>query len=203
ESLDPYRSLARWGRADGPSPHSAAPQHSKNNSELRTVISTLRRHAFIPDDRCGWIPFAVWRGIQLVRRYPSIRVIYSSNYPQSAHVAAGLIARATGRKWLADFRDGWTQNPAFHDPGNAIMAVMQSRLERWTARRADSIVTVSAPITRHLQSLRPRNRQPVVTITNGFDDELLVDAGAPAPEPLRPGKFTLLYTGTLFGRRTA
>jgi glycosyltransferase involved in cell wall biosynthesis len=145
----------------------------------------------------------VREGIRLVRRHPSIKVIVSSNYPQSAHVAAGLIARATGRRWVADFRDGWTQNPAFYDPGNSVMAAAQQWLERRTARTADAIVTVSPPITRHLQSLRPPRRRPVVTITNGFDDELLVDSGAPQGEPLRLGKFTILYTGTLFGRRTA
>jgi glycosyltransferase involved in cell wall biosynthesis len=166
-------------------------------------LALLRRHAFLPDDRCGWIPFAVREGIRVVRQYPSIKVIVSSNYPQSAHVAAGLIARATGRRWVADFRDGWTQNPAFYDPGNGVMAWAQHALERWTARNADAVVTVSPPITRHLQSLRGERRRPVVTIPNGFDDELLVAVDAPRGEPLRPGKFTILYTGTLFGRRTA
>jgi glycosyltransferase involved in cell wall biosynthesis len=112
-----------------------------------------------------------------------------------------LIARATGVPWLADIRDGWTQNPAFFDPGNALAAALSRAGERFVARNATRIVTVSPPITRHLQSLRPPGLAPAVTIYNGFEpEECPGDSGEPA-SPLHAGRLTLLYTGTFFGRR--
>ncbi|MBI5155577.1 glycosyltransferase, partial [Candidatus Poribacteria bacterium] len=196
-SLDPYRLLEilRPSQAGG----EEGSLGGKSPEGSQRLMNWLRRFVFWPDDRMGWIPFAVLRGIALVRRH-RIRAVYSSNYPQSAHAAAALIQMAAGVPWLADFRDGWTQNPAFHQPGNALMAWAQRAGERWTARHADAIVTVSPPITRHLQAMRPARMLPARTIYNGFD-EAEIPVPTPDARPLQEGRRTLLYTGTFFGRR--
>lgn len=200
ESLDPYRLMERFGRAESGAVQSGGGV-VRSSSPLRVAMDLMRSHFLVPDDRVLWVPFAVARGLDLVRRHP-IRALYSTNYPQSAHVVAWLIARRTGLPWLADFRDGWTQNPAFHRPGNALAAWGQKRLERAVARSADRIVTVSPPITRHLQGLRAAHRAPVETVYNGFEpEEWEAVAARTAREPIAPGKVTLLYAGTFFGGR--
>lgn len=197
-SLDPYR-LAHLLRGDR-TPSSAASADAPGGSRAKAFMEFLRRHVFIPDDRMGWIPFAALAGIRLVRRH-RLRAIVSSNYPQSAHVVAAIVSAATGVPWLADFRDGWTQNPAFHDPGNCCIRAGQRALERLVARRATAITTVSPPITRHMQSLRPALMRPAETVFNGFEPgEFPPLAGD--REALEPGRIVLLYTGTFFGRRS-
>jgi len=198
-SLDPYRLAAI---ANGPSAASSSAADAADGRSLRkTLMQLLRRHVFLPDDRMGWIPFAAVAGIRLARRH-RVRAIYSSNYPQSTHVVALIVSAATGLPWLADFRDGWTQNPAFHDPGNPLLRAGQRLLERLVARRADAIVSVSPPIARHLQSLRPARMRPAETVFNGFEPEEFPDAPGATTTPLEPGRITLLYAGTFFGRRT-
>ncbi|MCB2154335.1 glycosyltransferase [bacterium] len=194
-SLDPFRLMHLWQSRRAPT----SALGGKSSGRRQAVMDFLRRFVFFPDDRAGWVPFAVWRGVRLVRRN-KLQAIYSSNYPQSAHLVAGLVSALTGVPWLADFRDGWTQNPAFHRPGNRLMAALQGWGERFVARRAQRIVTVSPPITRHLQGLRPSDREPATTIWNGMDTAETGGLGE-AARPLNPGKTTLVYTGTFFGRR--
>lgn len=199
ESLDPYRVMARWRARRGRSSSSPAAEQAVAGSggRSRAVMAAMRRHVFFPDDRAWWVPFAVRAGLGAFARYP-IRAIYSSNYPQSAHLAALRISERTGLPWLADFRDGWTQNPAFHDPGNPVMRWLQAAMEVRVASEATRLVTVSPPITRHLQAFRPASAAPAVTIYNGFEAD---DAPPASPGPLRAGRKSILYTGTFFGRR--
>lgn len=189
------------------------------------VMGFLRRGVFIPDDRIGWLPFAVGAGLSAAWHWKP-DALYSTSYPHTAHLAAGAVRSLTGIPWVADFRDGWTQNPAFFNPLTPLHAAVHRRLERWVARRADALLTVSPPITEHLQSLRRPNQRPAETIYNGFDDDCRVGGGSDAVSgaqsvgPVRPvgqvglvgqgdlprvalsrSRFELLYTGTFFGTR--
>ncbi|MEQ8820171.1 MAG: hypothetical protein RLY93_07975 [Sumerlaeia bacterium] len=199
ESWDPYRLLARREGPiqDGTSAGASSPIRA--SSLQARAMGLLRRHVFVPDDRIGWKRFAFAEGQRLLRS-GRFRAIYSTNYPQTAHEVGRSLARSSGLPWLADFRDGWTQNPVFSRFGNPLVAATQHLLEQRTAEAATAIVTVSPPITRHLQSLRPPGLLPAETIYNGFEPDLLAPAGV-AREPLHPGKMTLLYTGTFFGPR--
>lgn len=200
-SLDPYRLLRIVrGEASSTSGGVAATAARPTDAGKKRAMQWMRRYLFVPDDRAGWLPFAVWRAWRMIRRH-RIDVVYSSNYPQTTHLAAGLAARLAGVPWLADFRDGWTQNPAFHVPGTAAHDRMQHALERWVAKSAARIVTVSPPITAHLQSLRPPALAPAETIYNGFEGTSLPGCDAEAPAPLDARRRTLLYTGTFFGVR--
>lgn len=202
ESWDPYR-LAAWWRGAAETP-SATPGTARAAGGWGPwIMAALRAHVLVPDDRCGWIPAAVDRGVDAIRRH-RLRAIYSTNYPHTAHVVAWRIARRTGLPWIAEFRDGWTQNPAFFAPGNALVRAAQHGLEAAVARDATAIITVSPPVTRHMQRLRGTDdgRLPAVTIYNGFESAAAPDDPRSAPrEPLMPGRRTLLYTGTFFGRR--
>lgn len=181
-SLDPYRLCMKlrgglWplmrrvyqGPAGGGG-GSALPQSTGGAGAI--LMRVLRRAVFLPDDRLGWLPFAVAAGLRAAHHWKP-HAIYSTSYPHTAHLAAGIVRSLTGIPWLADFRDGWTQNPAFYNPLTPLHAVAHRRLERWVARRADALLTVSPPITEHLQCLRNPDQRPAETLYNGFDDDCL------------------------------
>lgn len=200
ESWDPYRLLERIRPSGNKAPESSAGS-AKTGGYGARVLEQLRRHVFLPDDRAGWIRFAVAEGERLIREH-QISAIYTSNYPQSAHVVGLRLKERTGVRWVADFRDGWTQNPAFFHPQNALLANAQRRLERCVARAADELITVSPPITRHLQQLRGEGKPPAQTIFNGYDpSDFPPLSGADEGAPFHPGCLTLLYAGTFFGGR--
>lgn len=204
ESWDPYRLTARFiptlgTRGDRlPKEQSNTPAKSQTGGIGAKILEYLRRRFFLPDDRAGWIRFAVAEGERLIQKH-NITAVYTSNYPQSTHVIGLQLKQRTGVRWIADFRDGWTQNPAFFKPENQHLAQAQYKLEREVAKTADEVITVSPPITRHLQSLRSSNRSPAITIFNGYDPG---DFPPIEAKPFHPGCLTILYTGTFFGQRS-
>ncbi|MCX7719362.1 MAG: glycosyltransferase [Candidatus Sumerlaeaceae bacterium] len=154
----------------------------------------VTRLLLLPDDRVGWVPFAATAAERLLRSLP-VRCIVSSSYPHSAHLAGLWLRRRYRVAWIADFRDGWIQNPYFGRGPTPLHAAWNRWLERRVVCAADAVTTVSEPIARHLASLDKPAK--VHVIPNGYDPDDF--AGL---EPLSFDRFTLAYTGTLFMQRS-
>jgi glycosyltransferase involved in cell wall biosynthesis len=117
------------------------------------------------------LPFVLPRAYELAGRADAV---ITTSPPPSAHLV-GLALHARGLPWVADFRDGWTfesDRPAW--PLGAQRA-LDVGLEDAVARSADALVAVTEPIA---ADLRARFDREVATITNGFDPEEHVEAGA-------------------------
>jgi glycosyltransferase involved in cell wall biosynthesis len=122
-----------------------------------------------------------------------VDVIYSSASPISAHLVAGLIHRATGVPWVAEFRDPWI--------GNVLAAPLpwphrrvQTRLERWIVRSATRLVFLSTETAGIYERRYPDLRGRAAIVPNGYDASEL---GVP-PVRRPPGeRFLIVYTGTL------
>ncbi|MCD6385341.1 hypothetical protein J7M23_06145 [Candidatus Sumerlaeota bacterium] len=199
-SADPYRisfllrSLFQPGRRKRLTPH------LRQTGGLKKKIARwLREWLFIPDDRVLWVPFAVLKGLRIIRKEKPA-VILSTSFPSSAHLVGLILKKLTKRYWVADFRDGWLQNPVFYKTPTPIHHALQSALERMVAEYADLIIGVTEPITRYF-ALRSYDKTKCITITNGFDPEDFKAVEPRRPEP--SDKFVLLYSGTLFEPRTA
>lgn len=85
----------------------------------------------------SWFFLASVRGFFICRRYKP-EVMYSTGGSASAHVAALLIKRWTGIKWLAE-----TQDPLVHDHDwqrSRMVLRVYTWLERKICRRADAFV---------------------------------------------------------------
>lgn len=199
-SLDPYRLVAivRGLRGESDRPGALPGQTAREGQEgLKALLAWMRRNVFLPDDRMGWIPFALARGLLLVRSR-RIGALYSTGYPYSAHVVAGLLASLTRLPWVADFRDGWTQHPALYQPGSATHAALQRGLERWVARRATRVLAATAPVAEHLSQWRAASSPRAEALASGVESRALA---LEPPKPLVPGRRTLLYTGSFIGHR--
>ena len=190
-SLDPYRiSEIISGEKKGRVQNIAQPSQ-------RSFMSFLRRWIFIPDDRCGWIPFAAWNGVRLVKKIQPDAIITTS-YPNSTHVAGLIVKKCTGIPWVADFRDAWTLNPTFYDPATSLHDLIQKKLEKSVAENCDRLITVSKPISDHFRDLLSTSEaEKVTTITNGFDEKDFHSITRENPE-----KLTFVYTGMLYGATT-
>ena len=148
----------------------------------------------LPDDRAGWLPFAIPAAKSLVHRQ-AIRYVLTSSFPNSTHLIGLYLKRRYRIKWVADFRDGWTQNPYFARHVTPLHRKYSAHLERTVAREADIITTVSEPIADYLRTLT--TPQKVHVIPNGYDTDDYKDI-----EPIEFPKFTLAYAGTLFMQRS-
>jgi glycosyltransferase involved in cell wall biosynthesis len=120
--------------------------------------------------------------------------IFSSGAPISSHLVAGLIKGRTGRPWVADFRDPWIGNP-FAAPMARPKRWLQRRMERWIVTRADA-VTVAVDAMREMFAARyPEMADKFIYIPNGYDRS---DIAGLVPVPGEPGRFTILFAGSLY-----
>ncbi|MGD0249183.1 MAG: glycosyltransferase family 4 protein, partial [Candidatus Limnocylindrales bacterium] len=146
-----------------------------------------------PDTQVGWVPFG-WRAGRKAYRRRRFDVVYSTAAPVSAHLVAGLVKRSTHRPWVADFRDPWIGNP-FAAPLRGPKGWLQRRMERWIAARADRVVLVVDELREMFVERYPDLADKFVYIPNGYDRADLVGL---TPARRDPGRFTILFAGTLY-----
>jgi len=192
-SLDPYFLLNRFVKRK----KSANRVKNQASPEAKSVMNILRRWIFIPDDRCGWIPFATIKGFFLIKKIKP-DIILTTSYPHTAHIVGLKLKILTKIPWVADFRDAWTTNPVLFKPATPLHRMAQSGLEKWVAKRCDFLLSVSDPITNHFKNLDLPRKDKIVTLTNGYDEDDFQGL-----TPKKPEKFRIVYTGTIFGKRSA
>ncbi|OQB19967.1 MAG: hypothetical protein BWY12_02619 [candidate division BRC1 bacterium ADurb.Bin183] len=191
-SLDPYRLTEKFF----PRKTEETKPIGHSSERLKGAMEFLRRWVFIPDDRCGWIPFAALKGLTLIRQFKPDAMLTTS-YPQSAHIIGAILKKITHLPWTADFRDAWTQNAEFFKPATSLHARFQMKLEKTVAKNCDILTSVSEPISAHFKKILGEANHKVHTLPNGYDES---DFENLAAHPT--AKFTLVYSGTFFGERT-
>ncbi len=129
-------------------------------------------HGFLytPDDKIGWLPMAVCKGLKAIRR-EKIDLIYSTSPPETNHVVGLLLKRLTGIPWLVDFRDPWTNHYNRKNRPHLQLKV-EDRLEHGILRKADAIVHASSGFSRLSEkTFTDISPDKFHVITNGFDED--------------------------------
>ncbi len=170
-------------------------KHRPSAVARRGMISGLNRF-FIPDNKLGWIPFAVSRGLSIAKEQ-SIDAIYSTAPPFSSHLAALALKRKLRIPLICDFRDAWTRNPQA-----AYASPLHQRLDRFLEQRvfknADRVVAINQEIVDSFVSVHPEiGSDKFKVLPQGFDP-----ADFESVAPIKQSKFTIVYTGTFVEKRT-
>ncbi len=155
----------------------------------------IRATFFIPDARVGWLLSARKAVRELHEKY-SFDAVYSSSPPYTC----SLIGRYAGRKlklpWVAGFRDPWTG--FISTPKRWFLpAAIDRRMEYSVFSKADAVECAWEGIIKDALGKYPTlGAGKFRHVPNGFDS-----ADFPEIERKRNGKFTLTYSGSLYGRR--
>jgi len=183
------------GKLTSFTPAEAAGARATDERTGELLWALANTFVFLPDPDIGWLPFAVRAGVPVIRR-AGIDVILSSAPPFTAHLVAARLKRLTGKPFLADFRDPWSQNPYI-----AVRRFQKMRrpvdrvLERRVMKCADAITTVSGPIADAFRDLRGKGiGRKVCVIANGYDPN---EFAGMIHHP--PAIFTITYTGSFYG----
>jgi glycosyltransferase involved in cell wall biosynthesis len=160
---------------------------------LRAQLGHLKR---FPDAHLGWLPFAL-----AAARGQHYDVAYSSSGPFTSHLVGLILKRTTGRRWVAELRDGWYRwNGAIFPDYPRWRDGLERSLERAALRGADRVVLVTdrmAAAFRCQYSDLPREHFAVVA--NGFDARQFNAVLEPAGPT---GTFEMLHTGALYYGRS-
>ncbi|MFH1656595.1 MAG: glycosyltransferase [Candidatus Nealsonbacteria bacterium] len=118
--------------------------------------------------------------------------VISSSSPVTTHIIASKLKEKYNFLWLADFRDLWTQNHNYSYFW--FRKFFEKRLELKTLKLADTLISISDPLTEKLKSFHKNKK--TYTITNGFDPEKVN-----YPSNLVTKKFTITYTGQIYSNK--
>lgn len=158
----------------------------KNQSFLSKFSIFIRGNFFIPDARKFWVKPSV----KFLKKYlkdNQIDVLVTTGPPHSLHlIGLNLKKEIPNLKWIADFRDPWTEISYY----NHLKLTKNSdkkhrKLEKSVFENAD--ITLATSFT-DAENFR-RNGANSVCITNGFEVETKVENKTSA--------FTLAYVGVL------
>jgi len=165
----------------------------KNQSLLQKSLLFIRGNLFIPDARKFWIKPSV-KFLKDYLEEEGIKKIVTTGPPHSLHLIGLKLKQEINLKWIADFRDPWTQI-GYHKKLKLTKTSKQKHenLEREVLNSADQIITTSFTTKAEFSK---KTSKPISVITNGFDaiknseDSIDLDT-----------KFSISHIGSLLSER--
>jgi glycosyltransferase involved in cell wall biosynthesis len=179
-----------------PIPHGGFANEGRPSLAQRTA-RFIRGNIFLPDPRRGWNTHVLRQVAQLIDAGEQFDAVLTSSPPHSTQLIGLALKRRYGMRWLADFRDPWTDiyyNTALHR--TAVARWIDARYERQVLEAADVVLTTS-PDTRRLLLGKGSglSTSKFVTLPNGYDE---ADFQWPSTAPT--DQLLITYVGTITGQ---
>jgi hypothetical protein len=173
--------------------------HQLLKSTLKRTLNPIRlvgrwivERIFVPDDKIGWVPFALKAARKLINTHQP-DVIYTTSAPFSAHIVGARLSKTTGIPWIADFRDPFVTS-VVSGPQTPFHHWVRRKLEKNWVHHAARILTTAEHTTEDFCQRYPDYpTSKWVTITNGYDEDDFKEIQVTLPEV-----FTLRYVGSLY-----
>lgn len=155
----------------------------------------LRGNLFIPDARMYWIkPSVKYLLGYIPQNY--IDVVITTGPPHSLHLIGLKLKQKLNIKWLADFRDPWTNIDYYQDLKLTPFADKKNhQMEASVINSADVITVVGKTMKDEFEVAYKRK---VEVITNGFDENDI-----PAGNAVLDKKFSIAHIGSMTKTRNA
>ena len=182
-SFDPLRILFIWRRLWGK-------RKQKDDSVLtgsgkRTRLSSW---FYFPDNKAGWIPNALIKGLALYRK-ERFDLIFSTSPPPSLHLTGYLLKLFTKVPWIADFRDPWIgyKLETFPTP---LHLFLKKKMEDFILHHANQVITAN-PVIEERFNRKYSYSGKIRLVDQGYDEEDFTSSSGDASEI-----FTIGYLGT-------
>jgi len=139
------------------------------SSTKNKIMNWVRGNFFIPDPKVFWVRPSIKLLSKKIKE-EGITHLVSTGPPHSMHlIALGLKKQNPDLKWVADFRDPWSELDLLNDFHLTKKSRQKYRkLEQEVLRISDVCLTVSETWVESFKVLGSRN---VKLITNGFDED--------------------------------
>ncbi|REC43291.1 glycosyl transferase family 1 [Chryseobacterium sp. 5_R23647] len=163
-----------------------------SNQSWKSKLSIwVRGNFFIPDARVFWVNPST-QFLEQYLKINNIETIVTSGPPHSMHlIGLNLKKKFSNLKWIADFRDPWTEISYYKHLKLTNRSDKKHRqLESEVFKNAD--ITLATSYT-DAENFR-KNGANAFCITNGFDE---TDASTSLSMTEKASKFTLSYIGVL------
>lgn len=164
-------------------------------SAKEKIAEIIRATFFIPDARVGWLLSAKKEAMRLVEQY-DCKAVYSSSPPYTCSLIAKHVQKQANIPWVAGFRDPWTG--FISSPKRWFLpSMIDKNMEKSVFSNANFVECAWEGIIKDALSKYPDlDSSKFIHVPNGFDSN-----DFPKVEAKPNEKFTLTYTGSMYGRR--
>lgn len=182
-----------YSRVTSKSSNDGIPQGGIENKKFlfQRIARFIRGNFFIPDSRVGWKNYAIKKGKEILEN-EEIDLIISTGPPHSTHLIARNLKSKYSVKWLADFRDPWTEvyynNLFYRLPW---IKRLDAKMEKNVLNRADKVLTIGKNMADLLKK-KVVDKTKVEYIYNGFDSDIMASV-----IEKRSSTFDIVFTGLL------
>ena len=185
--LEPYSIYRRL--TGGKKGEEVNPVNAQKKNWKQRLSLWIRGNCFVPDPRIGWVRPSVRFLKKYLAEHP-VDAVVTTGPPHSVHLIGRGLKRALRVRWIADFRDPWTEMFYYKHLGlTKASDRLQHRLEQSVLDEADTVISVSPPVAADFQS---KTKTPVVLITNGFDEDDFIPCHSERSEE---SEYRLVHTG--------
>ncbi|MDR5590405.1 glycosyltransferase family 4 protein [Christiangramia sp. SM2212] len=189
--FEPYTIANIFSKKDAETISSGIIQKEENQSKIQKAMLYIRGNYFIPDARKFWVkPSVKFLSDEIQNK--DYHVIITTGPPHSLHLIGLELKKKLDVKWIADFRDPWTQI-GYHEKLKLKDSSRKKheQLESQVLNSADHIITTSFTTKNEFVA---KTSKPVSVITNGFDEEV-------NSADLKRDKFRISHIGSLLSGR--
>jgi len=146
---------------------------------------------FVPDLYATWVPSAVLRGLDVIKR-EKIDVVITSSPPESVHITGLFLKKLTGTKWIADFQDLWTTKKIVNKPPTFLHDLVIKELEKIIYENCDHLIANTYGNKVIYKDYFKIPEEKITVITNGYDAAEILNTAAPIKQL---GEFCIGYMG--------
>ena len=191
---EPYRLYNKFtGRKKNERPDAAFTTENKKSALKEKVSNWIRSNLFIPDARKFWIKPSVRFLTNYLKSNP-VDVLVTTGPPHSMHLIGYYLTKKVKIKWVADFRDPWTNIDFYAELLLTSWADKKHhKLEKLVLQNADHLIAVGNNMKDEFIETGAKN---VSVITNGFDP-----TDIKLEKPLIDKKFSLNHIGVFMKNR--
>jgi len=191
---EPFNIFKKITKTKGNFNASFLSEEKKNKEKWTEKLALfIRANLFIPDAKMFWIRPST----RFLRKYiqdEKIELIVSTGPPHSLHLIALKLKQKLGIKWIADFRDPWTNIDFYKDlPTLSSVDKYHHKLEKKVLQKANKIIVVGTQMKKEFQETAALAN--IEVITNGFDSGISQDA-------VLDKKFSILHVGSINADRS-
>ena len=164
-------------------------EEKKNKAKWSEKIALfVRANLFIPDAKMFWIRPSVHFLKQYIKD-EKIELVISSGPPHSLHLIALKLQKILAIKWVADFRDPWTNIDFYKElPTLKLVDKYLHKLEKKVLQKADRVIVVGSQMKKEFNTIAPQSH--IEIITNGFDSDIAQNA-------VLDTKFSIVHIGSI------
>ena len=190
-----YKSLRkvikpRSARSAASTPSGGTRLPELHRSGFEGMLKSIAQKVLIPDGTVTWVPFAVRKGLEVIKR-DKIDIVLTSAPPYSVHLIGWWLAKLTKVPWVADYRDLWGASDPF-TPVSRFRQRVNAAIERRILKTATEVVTATPTLNLKIPAKDPSvPKEKFHLIVNGFDPDDFKDIERREPD----GKFTIVFTG--------